>query len=1228
MSDLSCRTMIRLVLVGVTCWITTSFGVMAVDGGDHGAKQDAPRRLENGRPVTIEVSPVTTPIGMTRRFRYLTESTCRLRIHAYGDGLDSKLTVDIPNAVGSEDKRRLTDDDSGSGKNASVEVTGVEESVVVEIEVRVMPTTSEDVVERSGEKSVTVLTLTVVLHELERDPDLEPLIVKWTAKLAEADAAVKTGNLGAGRSLLRDVFDGCEDEEAFDDVEVVERVLDRAGAIARNCRDAGSVLRARRPHLAQRRRTFPPRHSELVDAMEEVGIGLAMLDKLDEADVLFRQVLEAREATLPADSPGVLAARANRAGTLAFSGQIEEALDLRRQVLEACRRLYHADHRERLKARYNLASSLYSLGRIREALDHHIVVLRARERTLRQNHPDIQVSTAATASCLKAVGRVRQALVLEREVLEGFERTLPEDHPRLTKQRANLARTLRLLGQDREALEIQRQVVTTFERTLSPGHRLLLEARASMAVGLSRLGESAAAAEILREVVSINDRKTPQDHPFAVQARASLASSLFSIGKKDEAIRLFRGVIESMERRAANEFFLTVQSGLAVALAGVGEFDEALALQRDVVEAMTRTLPDDEVFVMEGRSALAWIAAGAGNRETTERAVAELWNALRRSTHGLRRTVSASEVAEFVASLRKMLFTYFSFDGAIRRAVDDELVAVEEWSNIRTFNLRREKLAAGASRIAEEHKDELRDVDRRIERALRIGDSDAVRTLSAERRKIRRGLAKATPGTNDDRPLRDADFDPTELARDTLEIGQVAIRFWTYGRWDFRFDRDTDESRVARAPPYMGAHLLAYVVEHGGRIGRVEFGPIRAINEAVSDYRLAVMDEGRATSEVARTGARTRRRSAEADLRGLLVKPLVAATKGARRWTMASDGSLHGLPWEALSVDDVGTRLGESVQVEYRTTLREMVVPHVPVDRSRGRLVAFGGLDFDAAEDVETDGGARDENVSIAAFGLHGLASERAGSSRKFDALTASRQEVETIASLHRRAFGEVADDEKASPLVLSGKTGTRRRLERSASEACYLHLATHAYYLPERFKSTVEFDAESASTPKFDFDSARNVAVGIMPHALCGIALAGSNLEIAAERRGLFDRRHTVSGSELSQLDLSGCDLAVLSACEGNVGVTRIGNGIASLQEALQIAGVRSVVSALWPVPDEVTKDLMITFYEELWLKKKTKAEALRAAKRRFRDAKDDKGRPRYVVRDWAGWVLTGEPK
>ena len=81
----------------------------------------------------------------------------------------------------------------------------------------------------------------------------------------------------------------------------------------------------------------------------------------------------------------------------------------------------------------------------------------------------------------------------------------------------------------------------------------------------------------------------------------------------------------------------------------------------------------------------------------------------------------------------------------------------------------------------------------------------------------------------------------------------------------------------------------------------------------------------------------------------------------------------------------------------------------------------------------------------------------------------------------------------------------------------------------------------------------------------------------------------------EVAELDLTGVELAVLSACETGLGEVAGGEGLLGLQRAFQEAGAGSVVASLWTVGDEPTRALMARFYENLWRQGQPPAQALR---------------------------------
>jgi hypothetical protein len=114
--------------------------------------------------------------------------------------------------------------------------------------------------------------------------------------------------------------------------------------------------------------------------------------------------------------------------------------------------------------------------------------------------------------------------------------------------------------------------------------------------------------------------------------------------------------------------------------------------------------------------------------------------------------------------------------------------------------------------------------------------------------------------------------------------------------------------------------------------------------------------------------------------------------------------------------------------------------------------------------------------------------------------------------------------------------------------------------------------------------------AGALSPMVMTGLVFAGAN-KPSTPGRGI------VTGEALVDLDLSGLDLAVLSACETGLGDVAGGEGTFGLQRAFHLAGTRDVIASLWKVPDRPTAALMALFYRNRWEKDLPPIEALRQA-------------------------------
>jgi len=119
------------------------------------------------------------------------------------------------------------------------------------------------------------------------------------------------------------------------------------------------------------------------------------------------------------------------------------------------------------------------------------------------------------------------------------------------------------------------------------------------------------------------------------------------------------------------------------------------------------------------------------------------------------------------------------------------------------------------------------------------------------------------------------------------------------------------------------------------------------------------------------------------------------------------------------------------------------------------------------------------------------------------------------------------------------------------------------------------------------------------------------SALLLAADR----NNDGLLRASDLYNLSLS-ADLVTLSACETALGKVATGDDVVGFTRGFLYAGARSLISSLWQVDDEATRDLMVNFYTNL--SKTSKDEALRQAQLKV---KKQYPHPYY----WAAFLLTG---
>jgi len=369
------------------------------------------------------------------------------------------------------------------------------------------------------------------------------------------------------------------------------------------------------------------------------------------------------------------------------------------------------------------------------------------------------------------------------------------------------------------------------------------------------------------------------------------------------------------------------------------------------------------------------------------------------------------------------------------------------------------------------------------------------------------------------------------------------------------------------------ARYAAFIVRPGdSQPVRVELGPAEPIDVAVMTW-LDRIEHGGNLEGPAQQLARE------------LWAPLAPLIGGAPHVLVSPDGSLNFLPWGALPGQSPGSYLLDDRAFSLVGAARFLARGRLVADTPRSRdLLVVGGVDYALADATPT---IHREGTEVAV-----RSAPVAGKGLALNDLPGTLVEARSVIKL----LGSDASS-GGNVVLLSGSQATKERVRTLLSGKRYLHLATHGYFASPEFASALV--PEDTGAPLHSLEGMdRSEVRGLYPGLLSGLVFAGANRPPRDPVTGLVDFGSAVmTAEEIAGVDLSACDLAVLSACETGRGSIAGGEGVLGLQRAFHQAGTRTVVASLWKVDDQATAALMAMFYDQLWRQHKPPIEALRNA-------------------------------
>ncbi len=172
------------------------------------------------------------------------------------------------------------------------------------------------------------------------------------------------------------------------------------------------------------------------------------------------------------------------------------------------------------------------------------------------------------------------------------------------------------------------------------------------------------------------------------------------------------------------------------------------------------------------------------------------------------------------------------------------------------------------------------------------------------------------------------------------------------------------------------------------------------------------------------------------------------------------------------------------------------------------------------------------------------------------------------------------------------GKQAIKHNFLTDAAQYRWLHIATHALANEEKPERSV-----------------------IVFHNLnC------TNTKTASIKNQTNSGNYLLYFGDIANLKLN-AEMVVLSACETGLGKLQKGEGIISLTSAFAQAGAQSIVTTLWTVSDQVSSEIMESFYKNLKTGQ-NKSTAIATAKRNYID-----NMPNLLAHPffWASYLLIG---
>jgi CHAT domain-containing protein len=895
---------------------------------------------------------------------------------------------------------------------------------------------------------------------------------------------------------------------------------------------------------------------------------------------------------------------------------------LYRKALLIRKKIWGEDHLEFSAGLHNLAGLYYVWERYSESLDCYQKELAIKKEILGDQHYNYAITLIAEAWLYHQMGRYNDALPLCQEALGIIKKTTPTDGAQHARCLSDLARLYHRMGQYEKALPLYEHALTAakeawgkehaeyavclinlayFYHTITAQyqkafplyqqalliiqyageeeHAVYLNTINNLANLNCATGQYEKALPLYERALKLVGQKWGKEHPAYADGLSKLSALHYLLKHSDTAKHLCSQAFHILENAAMEQFprHTLSLSNLAGIYYRSGKYDTALHLLHRYSLLTKITLGEAHPDYATSLSNLAMIYTTLGNETTAEPLLVKASSIA--LTHLLKTYTSLSEEEKIAVLLKqssqfhllpailtaqkknnpKLSNQIYTNELALKAVVLEDQRAVlrtirnkKDQTNSKILEQWLHNKAFIGTQLLLHIKDRVKNFDSLLEETNRLEQVLSMRTADSKT------------------SLQSMHLTAKDVS-EKLSRGQAAIEFI---RYSLGTNKQTDSILYA-------ALILS------SRSDTVHFIPLF---EEKQLERLLMRFSGFASSELAVKklyGNGTR--SLNDSLYGLIWKPLEAYLSGIQSIYYAPAGLLHRIAFAAIRSPADGYLI-DTYKLHQVMSTRSIVTVDKAVKQPHSASL-WGNIEYTIeCNNKKVTCRSKAVDSSFIFYNTH----SRGFRMKEWSRLPGTNKEINSIEKQFEKAG--IHTIKKVSGLQATEEAF--KALDGRSPQV--LHLATHGFSLP----ATTHGNKENENAFKLQQN----------PMLRSGLVLAGGNnvwMGKPVERR----EDGILTAYEIAQMDLSGTDLVVLSACETALGDLKGSEGVIGLQRAFKLAGANRFIVSLWNVSDEPTKELMDWFYH-YWLNGQSTEEALRQAQLNIKAKYPD---PYY----WAGFVL-----